>query len=147
MRNGGVTTVDKISKEARSKNMSAIRSTHTKLEDAVTTSLWRMGFRFRKNVRKLKGKPDIAIRKYKIVIFIDSCFWHFCEHHGHIPKSNTEFWIEKLERNKRRDEEIFKYYHELGWQVLRVWEHDLKDDFEATVLRIATFIDNARRTK
>ncbi|MDR6884310.1 very short patch repair endonuclease [Bacillus sp. 3255] len=135
---------DKISKEARSKNMSAIRSTHTKLEDTVTNALWNMGFRFRKNVRKLKGKPDIAIKKYKIVIFIDSCFWHFCKQHGHIPKSNTPFWIEKLERNKRRDEDILKYYQDLGWQVLRIWEHDLNDNLEDTVLRIAKFIEDAR---
>lgn len=66
---------DKIPKEIRSKNMSAIRSTHTKHEDMVTKELWKRGIRFRKNTADLKGKPDISIKKYKIIIFIDSCFW------------------------------------------------------------------------
>ncbi|WP_025851539.1 very short patch repair endonuclease [Paenibacillus ehimensis] len=132
--------VDKISPEARSRNMSAIRSTHTKIEDKVSRELWNRGIRFRRNVKKLKGKPDIAIKKYKIAIFIDSCFWHSCPEHGHIPKSNTDFWIEKLNRNKQRDISTTQYYRDIGWNVLRIWEHQIKNDFDGTIASIVEFI-------
>ncbi|MDF2960911.1 MAG: mismatch repair protein Vsr [Paenibacillus sp.] len=120
--------------------MSAIRSTHTKIEDRVSKALWRHGFRFRKNVKALKGKPDIVIQKYKIVIFIDSCFWHGCPVHGRLPKSNIDFWANKLERNRSRDWEITNYYKNKGWNVMRVWEHDLKADFQKTILSMVEFI-------
>ncbi|WP_339192788.1 very short patch repair endonuclease [Paenibacillus sp. FSL W8-1287] len=133
--------VDKLSPSDRSKNMSKIKGSHTKLEDMVTKELWARGFRFRKNVRKLEGKPDIAIKKYKIVIFIDSCFWHFCDIHGHIPKSKIDFWTTKLERNKQRDVEVTSHYLSKNWNILRVWEHELKNDFENTILKISDFIN------
>ncbi|MGG4392932.1 very short patch repair endonuclease [Paenibacillus thiaminolyticus] len=135
---------DKISPEARSRNMSAIRSTKTKIEDKIAKALWNRGIRFRRNVRDLKGKPDIAIKKYKIVIFIDSCFWHSCEIHGHIPKTNSDYWLRKLERNKQRDLEITLYYKECGWNVLRVWEHDIKNDFKRVVDSIVEFISTIK---
>lgn len=132
--------VDKISPEARSLNMKAIRSVNTKIEEVISKKLWQYGVRFRKNVKNLKGKPDIAIKKYKIVIFIDSCFWHSCPEHGHIPKSNTPFWIEKLERNRQRDEEVTTYYLNKGWNVLRIWEHEIKRDLEKTAQGVLEFI-------
>ena len=87
---------DNLSKDDRIKNMQAIRSTHTKLEDKVCDELWNRGYRFRRNVSGLFGKPDIAIKKYKIVIFIDSCYWHGCEIHGNMPKSNQDYWLKNL---------------------------------------------------
>jgi len=131
---------DKLTPEARSRNMRAVRSTRTKLEDRVSKELWRHGFRFRKNVNGLKGRPDIVIQKYKIVIFIDSCFWHHCPAHGRIPKSNIDFWTTKLERNRRRDLETTNYYKNKGWNVYRVWEHDLKKDFRQTIAGVIEFI-------
>lgn len=131
---------DNLSPEIRKKNMSAIRSVHTKLEDRVTKALWKHGIRFRKNVKGLKGKPDIAIQKYKIVIFIDSCFWHACEQHCRIPTSNVPYWTQKLYGNKQRDALVTKYYKNQGWHVLRVWEHDLKANFDGTIHSIAEFI-------
>ncbi|MES9779227.1 DNA mismatch endonuclease Vsr, partial [Bacillus velezensis] len=86
--------------EQRRKTMRSIKS-ESKLEQRITSELWRRGLRFRRNVKSLFGKPDIAIKKYKIVIFIDSCFWHNCPKHGHIPKSNIQYWNEKLLRNNR----------------------------------------------
>jgi DNA mismatch endonuclease, patch repair protein len=132
--------VDKISKEARSQNMKAIRSTKTTIEERVSKALWSKGIRFRKNVKSLKGKPDIAIKKYKCVIFIDSCFWHACPQHGHIPKSNIEFWQSKLNRNRERDAETNDYYREIGWHVIRIWEHELKENFIGVIDQIAQFI-------
>ncbi|WP_356948169.1 hypothetical protein [Fictibacillus fluitans] len=71
--------------------MRSIKSV-SKLEEIVSKELWRRGFRFRRNVKDLFGKPDFAIKKYKVVIFIDSCFWHNCPVHGHLPKTNVEYW-------------------------------------------------------
>lgn len=137
---------DPFTKETRSKIMSSIRS-RSKLEDRVTHALWHRGLRFRKNVRNLIGSPDIAVKKYKVVIFIDSCFWHGCPDHYQIPKTNTEFWVEKIKRNKARDEEVTLHYETSGWQILRVWEHQLKDDFQTTLQHIGDFIKESARPR
>ncbi|PLR75729.1 very short patch repair endonuclease [Bacillus sp. V3-13] len=131
--------------EQRKKNMKAIRSKGTKLEDRVVKALWAKGLRFRKNVNNLFGKPDISIKKFKVVIFIDSCFWHVCELHGNKPKNNEEFWAKKLKRNVERDIEVTNYYKEKGWNILRVWEHQLnKENFEETIEEIYQFIKKAK---
>lgn len=131
---------DTFSKEKRSQNMKAIRSKGSSLEKIITKELWKRGFRFRKNVKKLTGCPDIVIQKYKIVIFIDSCFWHFCPIHGKIPSSNVEYWKKKLKRNKARDIEVTRYYQALGWKIYRIWEHELREDFTGSIEKISTFI-------
>lgn len=120
---------DTLTKENRRKAMQSIKSKKTKIENKVTSELWRRGIRFRRNVDNLYGKPDIAIKKYKIVIFIDSCFWHGCILHCRLPKSNKEYWIKKIERNINRDLEVNNYYREKGWHLMRVWEHELKDNY------------------
>ncbi|MRX53004.1 DNA mismatch endonuclease Vsr [Bacillus idriensis] len=134
---------ERITAEQRSKNMKAIKS-QSKLENKVTQALWHRGIRFRKNA-KLFGKPDISIKKYKVVVFIDSCFWHSCPIHGNMPKSNYEYWSKKLKRNTERDIEVNKYYKANDWNILRVWEHDLKKNFDATVKSIEDFILNAAK--
>lgn len=96
-----------------------------------------------KNVRLLPGNPDIAIKKYKIAIFIDSCFCHACPIHGNMPKSNQEYWTKKL----NRDQEINQHYKETGWFILRVWEHEFKKDFDGTVRGIMSFIKDAKQKK
>lgn len=131
---------DNLTKEQRRKNMSAIKSTHTKMEDKVCYALWDRGFRFRKNVKTLPGKPDIAIKKYKLVIFLDSCFWHKCPEHFKHPKSNLEYWKPKIERNVNRDKEINKFYSEQHWYLMRIWEHEIKKDFDNTINKIERFI-------
>lgn len=125
--------------QQRSKIMSSIKAV-SKLESLVTQELWKKGFRFRRNVRGMVGTPDIAIKKYKVVIFIDSCFWHFCPVHGRMPKSNVEFWKKKLERNQQRDKEHTKFYLQKGWHILRIWEHEIRQDFDKTIQKIATFV-------
>lgn len=99
--------------------MKAVKSV-SKLENKVSSALWNRGVRFRKNDKSLFGKPDISIKKYKIAIFIDSCFWHCCKEHGNQPKSNREYWDKKLKRNVERDKEVNHYYNEKGWHVKRV---------------------------
>lgn len=110
--------MDKVSKEQHSKIMSAIKA-KSHLEDIVTRELWHRGVRFRRNVRSLKGTPDIAIKKYKIVIFIDSCFWHCCPEHFRMPKSILEYWEKKFNRNKEHDEDVTSFYREQVWTILR----------------------------
>lgn len=131
---------DNLTKEQRHKNMTNIKSTNTKIEKDVAKALWRMGFRFRKNVKSLPGKPDIAIKKYKIVIFLDSCFWHNCPEHFKKPKSNIEYWEPKIKRNTERDQMINKYYKDNSWHILRIWEHECKEDFNKTIKKIYKFI-------
>lgn len=137
---------DNMSKEQRRKTMQSIRS-QSNLENIFTKSLWRQGLRFRKNVKKLKGKPDIVIQKYKIVIFIDSCFWHACPIHFIRPKSNLEYWDKKIYRNQERDREINQYYFEEGWHLKRIWEHEIKGNLEETVGETIDFINNAKKCR
>lgn len=132
--------LDNLSPENRRKNMQAIKSTHTALETQVSRELWTRGLRFRRNVKALTGKPDIAIKKYRIAVFIDSCFWHGCPEHGKMPSSNTEYWEAKINRNRARDVEVTNYYVQRGWHLLRIWEHDFRHDFDETINRIVAFV-------
>ena len=127
---------DSVNQQIRRKTMQAIRSKDTKIERMVSSYFSRERFRFRRNVVDLPGKPDFALKKYKIVIFIDSCFWHGCKHHCRMPASNKIYWVSKINRNKKRDIEINKFYANEGWILLRFWEHDIKDDFSKNVKMI-----------
>lgn len=116
--------MDTLTPSQRHKNMSHIRSTETKPEKQIRSALFKMGFRFRKNDKRLNGKPDIVLPRYYALIFINGCFWH-----GHsncskfvIPKTNTEFWINKIERNKVRDQSQINELIEEGWRIAVVWE-------------------------
>lgn len=135
--------MDRITPEQRSKVMSSIRA-KSRLEDEVAHELFKRGVRYRRNNRKLVGTPDISIQKYKVVIFIDSCFWHSCPLHGNRPKSNVEYWEKKLNRNIEKAKEVNAYYEDHGWHILRVWEHELNDDFKGTLGRIEAFIRAAK---
>lgn len=135
---------DNMTPEQRRKNMVAIKSV-SKLESIVASELWRQGYRFRRNTKDMYGKPDISIKKYKIVIFIDSCFWHQCPLHGNMPKSNVEFWEKKLARNIERDEEVSDYYKSKGWNIKRIWEHEVKQDLEKVIKELSDFIDSAKK--
>lgn len=118
---------DNHSKEVRSKNMSHIRSTNSKPEEIVRKYLFAEGFRYRKNVRTLPGCPDIVLPKYKTVIFVNGCFWHKHNCPRFVwPSSNTDYWYPKILRNIERDQRNTKKLQELGWQVIVVWECELK---------------------
>ncbi|WP_079914813.1 very short patch repair endonuclease [Paenibacillus sp. 32352] len=131
---------DIVSKEQRSRMMSNIRSV-SRLEDRVSQEIWHAGVRYRRNDKSLFGKPDFSIKKYKLVIFIDSCFWHGCPLHANIPKTNREFWQQKLERNMERDLDVTVHYQSRKWNILRIWEHDLKNNFRGTMDLIVKFIE------
>ncbi len=131
-------------KKKRSVVMSKIRSRDTKPEWIVRRYLFSRGYRYRKNVKGLPGTPDIVLRKYGIVIFIHGCFWHGHEIDGHIPHSNSEFWRKKIERNKLRDARDKEELKKLGWQVMTVWECQLKPNVrEKTLLEIEYHINHS----
>lgn len=119
--------------------MSRIRSRNTKPEKVVRDALWRKGYRYRLNDRRLPGTPDLVLPKYKAVIFINGCFWH-----GHkgctkyvVPKSNVEFWQAKVARNIERDLKSAQMLDTLAWTVITVWEFELsKKNREATINRM-----------
>ena len=120
--------MDNRSKEARSKNMSNIPSKDTKPEEPVRKYLFSKGFRYRKNVSKLPGKPDIVLPKYKTVIFVNGCFWH--AHEGCRwfirPKTNREFWENKFQYNRSRDEKNYLKLQTMGWKVVIIWECEIR---------------------
>ncbi|MBY7144576.1 very short patch repair endonuclease [Virgibacillus sp. NKC19-3] len=134
---------DNLTKEQRRKNMKAIKSV-SKLESIVSRELWNKGYRFRRNIKDLKGKPDISIKKYKTVIFIDSCFFHQCPLHGNLPSTNREFWERKLNSNVQRDREVNDYYNEKGWNLMRIWEHEVKEDLNKVIYNISEFIEKSK---
>lgn len=108
--------------------MRSIKSNNTKLENLFELQLKLSRIKYKKNVANLPGKPDFLIAECKVVVFIDSCFWHYCRYHCRIPKSNQTYWIPKLARNRARAKEVNKALRAQGWQVLRFWEHQLKTD-------------------
>lgn len=120
--------MDVHSKDVRSYNMSCIKCKNTKPEEIVRKYLFSCGFRYRKNDKRYPGTPDIVLPKYKTAIFINGCFWH-----GHsgcryfvVPKTNTEFWVNKINRNIERDKEKIAQLRKMGWNVIVLWECDLK---------------------
>ena len=120
--------MDNRSKEARSRNMSNIPSKNTKPEETVRKYMFAQGFRYRKNVSKLPGKPDIVLPKYKTVVFVNGCFWHGHEGCKYFvpPKTNTEFWYAKIKYNQERDERNYQKLRDLGWRILIVWECEIR---------------------
>ncbi len=120
---------DTLTQEKRSWNMSRIKSSNTKPEIIVRSLLHKMGYRFRLHKKDLPGKPDIVLSKFKTVIFVHGCFWHQhskCKRSTK-PKTNTKYWIPKLERNISRFQEVKKQLIKLGWTVTVVWECQIKN--------------------
>lgn len=116
--------------EQRSYNMSRIHNNDTKPEELVRKYLFSHGLRYRKNDTRLPGKPDIVLPKYKAVIFVNGCFWHGHEGCRYFvwPQNNAEFWREKITRNIQRDRKNHQLLTEQGWQVIVIWECELKKD-------------------
>jgi len=144
---------DRMTPEQRHRCMSHIRSKATKPELAVRRWLWSHGYRYRLNVKSVPGKPDIVMRPYRTAIFVNGCFWH-----GHnvtmresvensacckIPQSNRDFWISKIRRNQERDQQNYRLLQENGWQVIVVWECQLKPaDIERTMREVELRLNN-----
>lgn len=135
--------------EQRFKCLSHNRAKNTGPELKLRQTLWRLGFRYRVNDKRLPGKPDIVLPKYRTVIFIHGCFWHGhknCKYYT-IPKTNTEFWTAKVARNQERDQNVWRQLEAKGWSVIIVWECQLKNaDLEETLERVkAEIIRNGEK--
>ena len=127
--------MDNHSKAVRSYNMSRIRSTGNKPEEIVRKYLFSQGFRYRKNDKRYPGKPDIVLPKYKTVIFVNGCFWHMHDCGRFVwPSSNEEYWRTKIERNIERDKQAVDQLRSDGWNVIVVWECELKAKNRDTTL-------------
>ena len=129
--------MDRLTKEQRHKNMSNIKNKDTAIEVKLRKALWKKGYRYRKNYKKLPGKPDIVLPKYKLVVFCDSEFFHGKDWEDLQEQlkrgNNAEFWIKKISQNRVRDEEINKQLKFMGWTVIRFWGKDIKKDVEQCV--------------
>jgi len=130
--------MDRHTKEQRSKNMQAIKSSGTKDEVLLAKTLWNRGYRYRKNNRTVFGKPDLTFKKRKVAIFVDSEFFHGkdWETEKFRIKTNRDFWWKKIERNIQRDTEVNKQLRLEGWTVLRFWSKDIRKRTEECVREI-----------
>ncbi|MEJ1221564.1 very short patch repair endonuclease [Sediminicola sp. 1XM1-17] len=128
----------------RSKMMGKIRGKNTMPEMQFRKALWAAGYRYRIDYKKLMGKPDIVLEKYKTVIFIDGEFWHgyqWEERKGNI-KTNREFWIPKIERNIQRDREVNAALKASGYAVFRFWEKEIKKELEFCLQQVISHLEN-----
>lgn len=119
---------DVFSKKKRSEIMSRVKSKNSKPELFIRSELHKMGYRFRLHDAKLLGSPDIVLKKYKTVIFINGCFWH--GHHNckysHLPKTNKRFWKKKINKNRKRDSFVKNKLRKLGWKSITIWTCQIK---------------------
>lgn len=116
--------MDRVSKATRSKIMSKVKSSGTKIELAVRPTLEAMGFEY--HPKGVFGNPDFAHVEQMVAIFVDGCFFHGCQAHYKQPDDNAEFWADKIEKNRARDKGVNEMLTGSGWRVIRAWEHDLK---------------------
>lgn len=138
---------DRMTPEQRHDCMASIHSEDTRPEQTVRRELWHRGYRFRKCVRTLPGTPDIVLPKYRTCIFVNGCFWH-----GHkgcskfvMPKTRTEFWVNKIARNQERDLVNIQRLESIGWSAITVWECELsKSGIENTMEKIESMLEENR---
>lgn len=148
---------DNQTPQQRHANMAAIHGKDTKPEMVVRKWLWKHGYRYRLNHPRLPGKPDVVMRKYRTCVFVNGCFWH-----GHhicfpsddlqsviessecckIPKTNTEFWVRKIRRNKERDSEVQRRLASMGWHCITIWECELRPNVRENTLRSLAYTLN-----
>lgn len=140
--------MDVHNKKTRSYNMSRIKGKNTKPEEIVRKYLFSQGFRYRKNDKRLPGKPDIVLPKYKTVVFVNGCFWHKHEGCKYFvwPKTNVEFWKQKIDSNIVRDKKQYEELRNDGWYIIIVWECELKkkqrlETLERLVAEINSVVD------
>jgi DNA mismatch endonuclease (patch repair protein) len=139
--------MDNLTKAERSARMRLIRSKDSKFELKIRSAVHRLGYRFRKHVPTLPGKPDLVFASRRSVIFVNGCYWH-----GHgcrlsrMPRSNTAYWIAKIESNKARDKRHRAALRRSGWRILTLWECQ-RTDFEAIVEKVRRFLGPTKTTR
>ena len=131
--------MDNLTVEQRSHCMSRVRNRNTDIEAIVRSELFRRGWRFRKHVTSLPGCPDIVFMQQRIAVFIDGDFWHGYQ----FPRwqaTLSGFWRQKIAKNRKRDRNNFAKLRRRGWRVLRIWQHEIKNDLSSCVVRIESFL-------
>lgn len=129
----------KPSSKAALRRMKAAKPRDTAPEKALRSSLHKLGLRFRidvKPIKELNRRADIVIRTVKVAVFVDGCFWHGCPIHGTQAKANAEFWSMKIKQNQERDKDTVNQLEAAGWKVIRVWEHEDKDEIAKEIYEI-----------
>lgn len=130
---------DTVTKKRRSEIMSHIKSKNTSIELMVRQRLHSLGYRYRVNYKQLPGKPDIVFTKKKIVVFIHGCFWHGHDigcRYSHIPQSRQEYWNSKISKTKQRDIEHVKSLTKSGWNIIVIWECEIKSNFDEVINKL-----------
>ena len=137
--------MDNLTAEQRRKNMQAIKCKDTSIECILRKELWARGFRYRKNYKKLIGKPDIVMPKYKLVIFCDSEFWHGKNYKESTERigTNSDYWKQKIKRNIERDKEVNEKLIADGWTVLRFWEKEIRKELDKCVEQVVSAIESS----
>lgn len=130
---------------SRSEQMARIRSQNTEPERLLRSVLWQRGRRYRLAYRTPVGRPDLVFLGQKVAVFIDGCFWHGCPEHYVRPRSRTEFWSAKLQENVLRDHRQTRELEQIGWQVIRAWEHELFTSLNDVVRRIESALQERQR--
>ena len=128
--------MDNLTPDQRKKNMQNIRSKGTLPEKIIMSELKKSGIYFSTHANNIIGKPDIVFRRKKIVVFIDSDFWHKHPSRFILPQTNTNYWINKINRNEQRDKAVTKELRKNGWRVIRIWEYDIKKSSSRCVNKI-----------
>jgi DNA mismatch endonuclease (patch repair protein) len=133
--------------EQRRRNMQAIKASGTKVEAILAKSLWRKGYRYRKNWKELPGKPDIVFVKLKIAVFCDGDFWHGrnWEQKKERISSNKDYWIKKIERNIERDKEVNEILRNNGWSILRFWDKEILKQLDHCLKIIVELISEKQK--
>jgi len=126
--------------------MARVRSRNTGLELLFRRALWKLGLRYRLNA-KLPGAPDVAFMTERLAVFVDGCFWHACPDHYRAPATNVEFWRAKHDRNSKRDRHVNRCLELEGWTVLRIWEHEIKQDKNKATDRVVRSLKSASKRK
>lgn len=134
--------MDIWNKQKRSEVMSKIRSKNTKPELIIRSALFRQGYRFRIHRKDLPGCPDIVFPSRRVAIFIHGCFWHLHQacRDGTIPKTSTDHWKAKLERNVVRDKEHVQRLEEMNWRVMTIWECEIQKNLDEVINRVVSFL-------
>lgn len=138
--------MDNLTKEQRRKNMQNIRSVGTLPERIIMSELKRKKIYFARNVSGIVGKPDIVFRRKRVVVFIDSDFWHGNPKRFQAPQTNESYWQEKIKRNKERDRDVNRILRMQGWAVLRFWAHDVVHNKEKVINKIISRLETANYT-
>ena len=141
--------MDVLTPEQRKKNMRAIKNKNTKIEELLAKALWSKGYRYRRNNKKVFGKPDFTFRKYKIAIFCDSEYFHGkdWETKKHRIKTNTEFWHKKIERNIERDKKVNEELLKNNWKVIRFWGQQIIKNIDFCVEVVEKAIEERKHEK